>query len=336
MGASCPIQLPEMKGRSSTPQNDLPAALDAIVNLTVQELNNIFRIGDMAAHSAHAEIRVAQIHQRTGPFYRYLVPLRRNLVSLLAENYRRYFKVALAHRRQIGNDLGKWSQSHLQPAVMAALEWLRDWYILTCDGENQYVRRIGSIPYVAGQTVSLAIPTTVSPGPPPTAWRAPSWLFEVSLALVGIGTLKTKHVPARDSEERLGAAHTRLLLKGARRIFLWELQGSIETVRNEEAAAAGAIPAAPVNERIRRPNKRQGWEQREKLYHAIRDVLGRDSSLQGIALCAELDKRHAPPLFDWTKNGGWPEGLTWKEAWRQSGLRRKIRRVRQEALKKTR
>jgi hypothetical protein len=49
--------------------------------------------------------------------------------------------------------------------------------------------------------------------------------------------------------------------------------------------------------------------------------------------CAELDKRHAPPLFDWTERGEWREGLTWKEAWGGMGLRSKIRRVRQEAQK---
>jgi hypothetical protein len=30
-------------------------------------------------------------------------------------------------------------------------------------------------------------------------------------------------IPSNDSEEKLGLAHTRLLLKGARRVFLWEL-----------------------------------------------------------------------------------------------------------------
>jgi len=34
-----------------------------------------------------------------------------------------------------------------------------------------------------------------------------------------------------------------LLLKGARRVFLWKLGAEIEIVRNEEIAAAGAIPA---------------------------------------------------------------------------------------------
>jgi hypothetical protein len=82
-----------------------------------------------------------------------------------------------------------------------------------------------------------------------------------------------------------------------------------------------------------RPNKRKGWEQREKLYRAIRKVLTHNPSLHGIKFCAELDKRHAPPLYDWTKSGEWREWFTWKDAWSNRQLRDKIRRVRQEAMK---
>jgi hypothetical protein len=47
--------------------------------------------------------------------------------------------------------------------------------------------------------------------------------------------------------------------------------------------------------------------------------------------CAELDSRHALPLSDWVESKEWKPGLTWKEAWTNPKLRRKIRRVRQEA-----
>jgi hypothetical protein len=80
-------------------------------------------------------------------------------------------------------------------------------------------------------------------------------------------------------------------------------------------------------------NKREGWEQKLKLYSAIQNALNRNSSLSGIEFCGELDKRHAPPLYDWVKAGKWREGLTWKEAWGDRRLRKKIRRVRQEAMK---
>jgi hypothetical protein len=97
-----------------------------------------------------------------------------------------------------------------------------------------------------------------------------------------------------------------------------------------------AIPTTIVRVREpnkRGPNKRKGWEQREKLYRAIREVLTRNPSLQGMKFCAELDKRHAPPLYDWMKLGQWRDGLTWKEAWNNPDLLPKIRRVRQEAMK---
>lgn len=83
----------------------------------------------------------------------------------------------------------------------------------------------------------------------------------------------------------------------------------------------------------RRFNKRKGWEQKLKLYNAIQNILDRNPSLEGIEFCAELDKRHAPPLYDWVKTREWREGFTWKEAWKDRKLRRKIRRVRQEAMK---
>jgi hypothetical protein len=256
------------------------------------------------------------------------------LVSLLASTYRRCINLALAHPRETGNYPDQWAWNAIQPTIITSIEWIRDWYILACDGENKYVRYMGSTDFVpGGQTVSLSIPTTVPPFPPSKSWRAPAWLFQVSLAYVGVGPLKTKNLPANNSEERLGMAHTRLLVKGARRVFLWGLREAIETVRNEEIAAAGAIPSVSVNEQRRGPNKRKGWEQKQKLYSAIQKVLSANRYLQGMDFCAELDKRHAPPLYDWTKCGDWPEGLTWKEAWNNPALRQKIRRVRQEAMK---
>jgi hypothetical protein len=170
--------------------------------------------------------------------------------------------------------------------------------------------------------------------PAQTAWRAPGWLFGVSLVFFGIGVMKPEHVPD-DKLEKLSPGHSRLILKGAKRVFLWELAELLERVRNEEVAAAGAIRAESSPEQKRQPNKRKGWEQREKLYSVIRKILGANPDLQGIAFCAELDRRHARPLWDWVKSREWREGLTWKEAWRIPELQRKIRRVRQEAQRKS-
>ena len=322
-----------MTGTNATTPRSLTLALEAISNLWDEGFANVAHSSWTAALMAHSEIEATPVSQKSGTFYRHFLPLRNGILALLADSYRRYLKLALAHPRQAGRDPDQWARGQLQPAFGAALEWIRDWYILACDGENQYMRHSGRVEYAPVQTVSIPIPLALPPFPPPESWHAHAWLFAISLALVGVGPLKDKHVPANDSDEKLGAAHTRLLLKGARRVFLWELGHSIETVRNQEIAAAGAIPAPMFDQKARRPNKRKGWEQKQKLYGAIQKVLGANPGLQGMDFCAELDKRHAPPLYDWTKRGEWPEGFTWKEAWQNPELRDKIRRVRQEAMK---
>ncbi len=311
----------------------LTSALEAVANLCEDAFSKLDSMSGREALMAHFEIERRHVNEKSAGFYRSYLPLRAHMVALLADTYRRYFKLGLAHPSQTGGDPGNWAWIQLQPAVHAALEWMRDWYVLACDGENRRLRRIASFGYIPGGTVSTPIPTSLAPWPPPTSWRAPAWLSGVSIALFGIGFLKEQHVPARDSEEKLGEAHTRLLLKGARRVFLWDLAAAIETARNEETAAAGAIRVEAGNKQGRGPNKRKGWGQRLKLYSAIQKVLSAKPSLQGMEFCAELDKRHAPPLLDWTESGEWREGLTWKEAWGDLDLRRKIRRVRQEAQK---
>lgn len=222
----------------------LGPALKAIGDLFEDGLVQINSLSSTEALVAHSEIEQRPVAQKTGPFFRHFVPLCKAMIALLADSYRRYFKVALAHGSQTGDDPDKWAQRQLGPAVRLAMEWIPDWYILACDGENRWVRHVGSMPFVPGQTVSSSIPTAVAPFPPLTSWRAPAWLFQVS-PLVGVGPLKDKHFPTKDSEQRLGEAHTRLLLNGARRVFLWDLGAAIDTVRKEETAAAGAIPAEP-------------------------------------------------------------------------------------------
>jgi hypothetical protein len=312
----------------------LKLALAAINNQTRQELNGIFSKGQMTALSAHHQIKITPINQKTDSFYRYLLPLRELLSSLLANSYRMYFNLALTHQRQAGHNPDEWARFHLQPAIVATVEWLRDWYILACDGDNQWVRNVASTEFVTGQTVLLPISITAPPLPSPKSWRAPAWLFEISLVVLGIGVLKSQHVPPTDSEQKLGASHTRLLLKGARRVFLWQLEDLLERARNEEIAAASAIPIEEESRGKRRPIKRRGWQDREQLYIAIQKALRDNPFLQGVDLCIELDKRQAPPLYDWIKCGEWREGLTWRDAWHGRGLRKKIRRVRREAQKR--
>jgi hypothetical protein len=255
--AACPIELPEMEGRTNTPGYDLKPALEAIGNLLFPGLDDIFSGGWRGALMAHSEIELAPVHQKSGAFYRKFLPLLKNVVLLLVDSYRRYFKLALAHPSQAGPDPNDWAWVQLQPAVGAAVKCIRDWYIMACDGSNQYIQPVGNVPFQPGQTVSASIPFNPPEIASPESWRAPAWLFAVG-PVVGIGPLKTKHVPATDSEERLSAAHTRLLLKGARRVFLWKLGAEIETVRNEEIAAAGAIPPPTITVQAPESDRRKG------------------------------------------------------------------------------
>ena len=244
----------------STDNRNLTAALEAIANLLKRGFAAIDHSAGIQGLMAHSEIEQMGISQKSAAFFRHFVPLRKQMTELLADTYRKYLRVALAHSIDTGDDPERWAWIQLQPAVLGALDWTRDWYILACDGENQSIRHEGKIDFVPGQTVSLSIPTTVVPSLTPASWRAPAWLFAIS-PLVGVGPLKQQHVPNTDSAEKLGEAHTRLLLKGAGRVFLWELGAAIETVSNEEIAAAGAIPRETVGKQAEQPSKRKDSKQ---------------------------------------------------------------------------
>jgi hypothetical protein len=317
----------------SNPHSTLAPALEAIAKLWLRELDTFLSNSWMAGLSVHSKIEGVHPAQKSAVFYQHFLPLREDVLLLLGRNYRRYFKVGLAQQSVAGSDPHAWAWVQLQPAIFAAADWICDWYILACSGENRLTRIVGSLDIVAGETASFSIPLTASPVQSAKSWRAPAWLFSILPDLTGIGRMKQNNIPGTDSEEELGAAHSRLIFKGARRAFLWRLAEEIDIVRDEETAAAGAIPVERAIGKTRRTIKRTGWEQREKLYAAIRKILSDNPALQGMDLCAELDKRHARPLYDWTKSGEWREGLTWREAWRIPNLCRKIRRVRQEAQK---
>ena len=95
----------EMKGKKGTPLSHLTQALEAIGNLTLQGMNEIFSSGRMAALHANDEIERTPVpRNKTGPFYRHFLLLQNSIVILLADIYRRYFKVALANPRQVGRD----------------------------------------------------------------------------------------------------------------------------------------------------------------------------------------------------------------------------------------
>src|SRR5690349_16778126 len=123
-----------MRSKRHTPDNRFTSALEAVGNLLLPELEALLRGGWSVALGAYTEIEHTAVSQKTGPFYRHFLPWRKSLVSVLAESYRKYFRLALAHPQQIGRDAHEWSWDQLQPAAGVAVERIRDWYILACDG----------------------------------------------------------------------------------------------------------------------------------------------------------------------------------------------------------
>jgi len=125
-----------MKGSRET-LDKFTSALEAISNLLFSELDQIIRGGWSAALAANSEINIRPISQRSGPFHSHLIPLLKDLSSLLASAYRRYFKLALAHPQQSGPDPHDWALHQLNGAVGVTLDWIHNWYILACDGSNR-------------------------------------------------------------------------------------------------------------------------------------------------------------------------------------------------------
>jgi hypothetical protein len=223
-----------MTGTNRIPPESLIAALEAIGNLAAQDLNEIFTAGQFAALSAHTEIETCPVDKKIRVFLKHFVPLRERLIVAVADSYRRYLKLALALPVESGHDPHDWAWGQLQAAVGAGMGWIRGWYVLVCEGA----------PSVSGPDL-----------PSPDSWRAPAWLYINSFAYSGIRWLKDEHIPPTDSEEKLGVSHSRLILKGALRLFMWALGAAIERVRNEETAAAGAIPAQTAGERTGQPSQ---------------------------------------------------------------------------------
>lgn len=310
----------------------LGPALEAARQLWRDDFNGLRLAGNTEALSAYAEIERTPLPRKVDVFFRRHFPLRSESVGFLAEMYRRFFRVAIAHPGETDPNTHQWAWEQLQPSVRVTVEWIRNWYALACDGENERLRHIGSAEFEPNQTVSIDVRLDV-PSLPVARWCAPSWLFQVSWLFAGIQQMRSDHVPDTNTEKRLNRAQTRLLLTGARRAFLLQLRGAIERVRNEETIVAVAVPPERVSARTRVANKRKGWESRLKLKVTIQKILAKNPELEGMDFCAALDKHHAPHLFDWEKSNQWKKDFTWKVAWRDRVLRRKIRRVRHDAMK---
>jgi hypothetical protein len=275
----------EMKGQTNHPHSALAPALEAISNLWLQERNSFFSNTWMVGLSVHLQIEVVPPAQKSVAFYQHFLPLRQNLVAVLADSYRRYFRVGLANPHIAGPNPHDWAWLQLQSAIYAAANWISDWYTLACSGENRFIPPIGSMDVASGTVASLTVPLAAPHLPAAHAWRAPAWLFSVLPDLTGIGLMKPNHVPATDSEIELSAAHSRLILKGARRVFLWELAGVIETIRDEETAAAAAVP-------VRLHEESQGTKQKKRARFRGLEGLGQKESDLSRYTHGLTDKQH--------------------------------------------
>lgn len=119
----------EMSARKNTRPDKFVLAQEAIGNLLRPKLKGILS-GWTEALGAHTKIESASTIAKSGVFYWHYLTLRNNLVSVLADSFRQYFKLALAHPRQTRHEPHLWAWDRLGPAVRASLEWIGDWYIL--------------------------------------------------------------------------------------------------------------------------------------------------------------------------------------------------------------
>ena len=78
------------------------------------------------------------------------------MVCVLADTYRRYFKLALAYPRDTGQNADRWAVIQLQTAIHAAIAWIGDWYVLACDGENRTLVILDNVPVGPGRSMSLS------------------------------------------------------------------------------------------------------------------------------------------------------------------------------------
>src|SRR5437868_12688810 len=139
-----------MSHEKRTNNPSLTAALEAIGNLLANGFAAIDHSAGIEGLMAHSEIEQMHISQKLAAFFRHFVPLRKKMVELLGDTYRRYLRVALAHANDTQPNPEEWAWIQLRPAVLVALEWTREWYILACEGENQSIRHEGAIDFFPG------------------------------------------------------------------------------------------------------------------------------------------------------------------------------------------
>lgn len=239
------------------PGSRFALAVEATEKMLWQRLAAFQQESSVHALMTHTETQALPIGQRNSRFYGRFLPLLMALTAALSEAYRRYFKLALANPQEDCTDPHEWACNQLQEGIGVAFQWISDWWVLACDGENRNVRKVASTPVVQGETVSVSvsIPATVPTNFQDNAWCAPCWTFVVSPA-TGISLLKTRHVPDTNSDERLSRGHSRLILKAMRRVLLARLVTEIDEARNEETVTAGSVAAHIEHDHTNSSNKR--------------------------------------------------------------------------------
>jgi len=176
-----------MVTRNRTAPDIFSAATKAVAALFFDGFEQVRSIGVTQAISVHSDIEQAPLVSKSARFYACFVLLRSEMISLLVKAYRGFFKVAIANPSQTDNYPDLWARIQLERAIYACLEWIPSWYTLACDGQNQTVWRLASMPFAPGQTVSIPI-QFAAPAPPKLgSWQAPSWLFQIGRAYFGIG-----------------------------------------------------------------------------------------------------------------------------------------------------
>src|SRR6266567_3444393 len=124
------------------------SAVEAIAALFEDGFNQLRHAGVTEAIFTHGELEEQLVPSKSVCFYRRFVPLRNEMISLIVNAYRGFFKLAIANPTQTGNDPDLWTRTQLTPAVFVAFVWIHDWYILACEGESQSVQRVASLPFV--------------------------------------------------------------------------------------------------------------------------------------------------------------------------------------------
>ena len=152
MGRSTP------NASASTTFTDAVEATGNLFNEAFLKLHSSAEIRGLAAHS---EIRNVSVASKSAVFFRHYLPLREQMISLLSDTYRRFLKLALANSSQIRVRPEQWAWIQLQPAIQAALQWIREWYILACEGENQNIRVLTTMQVVQSGEITEKIPNSV-------------------------------------------------------------------------------------------------------------------------------------------------------------------------------